>query len=286
MLPDAVPYLACPLCGEDFALAAGALRCPAGHSFDVARQGYANLLAGSARPGTADSEEMVAARAAFFAAGHYDVIAAAVADAAQRVLLDAPAGCVADIGAGTGFYLAEVLGRAPDRVGVALDISKRAARRAARAHPHIAAVVGDVWVRLPLRTGSAALVLDVFAPRNAAEFRRVLADDGALLVVTPGPQHLRELVEDLGLISVQADKDERLAEKLGADFALLESAPVSATMRLTHADVLSLAAMGPSARHIAPADLAARVAALPDPVEVTASVTVSVWRPRPEARPV
>jgi 23S rRNA (guanine745-N1)-methyltransferase len=38
--------------------------------------------------------------------------------------------------------------------------------------------------------------------------------------------------------------------------------------------------MGPSARHLDPAVLAAAVAALPDKVQVTVSVTVTRWRGR------
>ena len=74
-----------------------------------------------------------------------------------------------------------------------MDISARALRRAARAHPAIGAVGWDTWRPFPVRDAVMSLVLDVFAPRNAAEFRRVLRDDGALIVVTPAPGHLAEL---------------------------------------------------------------------------------------------
>ncbi|GAA3515531.1 putative RNA methyltransferase [Actinocatenispora rupis] len=273
MLADALPYLCCPICAADLTLSDRSLRCPAGHSFDVARQGYVTLLTGFAGPGTGDSAAMVAARAEFLAAGHYSPVVAALAAAA-----DPGPGAVLDLGAGTGHYLAGVLDALPHRVGLALDLSRYALRRAARAHPRIAAVGADTWRPLPVRTGSVGLVLNVFAPRNAAEIHRVLAADGQLLVVTPTPDHLRELVDALGLVGVDADKPRRLADGL-AGFEPGAARRVEFTMRLGHAAAATVVGMGPSARHLSADALADRIAALPDPVEVTASVTVAAYRP-------
>src|SRR6202044_3128376 len=74
---------------------------------------------------------------------------------------------------------------------------------------------------LPVADGAAAVVLDVFAPRNGAELRRVLHPAGRLLVVTPSPGHLAELAGPLGLLSVDPRKDERLAGTLGPYFRLV-----------------------------------------------------------------
>ncbi len=282
MLADVIACLVCPVCGSDLALEAAALRCARGHAFDVARQGYVNLLPGRARAGTADTPEMVDARAAFLGAGHYDEILDAVAAVSEVALGEGPAGCVADVGAGTGDYLARVLERSPGRVGLALDLSKHALRRAARAHPRIGAAVCDTWKPLPVRTGAAALVLDVFAPRNAAEFARILGPGGALVVVTPGAEHLRELVDVLGLVTVDERKDERLAGSLGERFTLVDPVPVRVDMSLTHDDVAALVGMGPSSRHVTAMEMAARIGALSEPVGVTAAVTVSLYHPVPQ----
>jgi 23S rRNA (guanine745-N1)-methyltransferase len=189
---------------------------------------------------------------------------------------------VVDVGAGTGHYLARVLERAPGRAGLALDLSKHALRRAASAHPRIGAAACDTWKPLPVRTGAAALVLDVFAPRNAAEFARVLGPGGALVVVTPASDHLRELVEVLGLVTVDARKGERLAGSLGERFVPAGSVPVRVTMSLTHADVAALVGMGPSSRHLTGPEIAARIGTLVEPVAVTAAVTVTVYRRAPQ----
>jgi len=224
VLDAALHCLACPLCEAPLVRHGGTLCCEAGHSFDIARQGYASLIPGDAYTGTADTAAMLEAREAFFAAGRFDPIVRAVAERASALLASGGAGCVVDVGAGPGRYLAAVLDAAPGRAGVALDLSKHAARRAARAHPRVAAAVADTWGRLPVATGAAALVLDVFAPRNAAEFRRLLAPDGALVVVTPTARHLREAVEALGLLAVDEDKGERLAGQLEADFTAEDEA--------------------------------------------------------------
>ena len=279
MLADVIGYLMCPVCGSDLALEGAALRCAQGHAFDVARRGYVNLLPGRARAGTADTPAMVDARAAFLGAGHYEAILDAVADVSEAALVDGPVGCVADVGAGTGHYLARVLERSPERAGLALDLSKHALRRAARAHPHIGAAVCDTWKPLPVRTGAVALVLDVFAPRNAAEFARILHPEGALVVLTPDADHLLELVDLLGLVSVDDRKDERLAGSLGKRFELVEAVPVRVAMSLGYADVEALVAMGPTSRHVTASDMRARIGALPEPVGVTAAVKVSVYRP-------
>ena len=89
-------------------------------------------------------------------------------------LRPAAPGCIVDLGAGTGWYLARALERLRGTTGLALDVSKPALRRAARAHPSLAAVACDAWGPLPLRDGGVAAVLDIFAPRNAAEIARVL----------------------------------------------------------------------------------------------------------------
>src|SRR5690606_18941782 len=153
-----------------------------------------------------------------------------------------------------------------------------AARRVARAHPRMAAVRADVWQRLPLATGAAAVVLSVFGPRNAPEIARVLHPQGRLVVVSPAPDHLRELVGPLGMLDVAPDKEERLARQLAA-FTPLTEEPVRYEVALTHDDVVHEVRMGPSAHHVTPDRLAAAVARLPDPVRVTVAVTVTTYRP-------
>ena len=229
------------------------VRCAEGHAYDVARQGYLSLLAG-ARPPVGDDADMVAARERVLGAGWFHPLTAALAQAAAP---GARAGAIVDVGGGTGHHLAGVLEAAPDRLGLVLDVSRYALRRAARAHPRAAALGADVWAELPLRDGVAATLLCVFAPRNGAELARVLAPGGVLVVATPAPEHLGALVDALGLLRVDPRKDERLADQLAGGFALQTRERCDWTMTLGRDDALALAAMGPSAFHATGADLAA-----------------------------
>ncbi|MGW6422769.1 putative RNA methyltransferase [Nocardia sp. NPDC055053] len=293
--------LACPECGDELQPRERALRCGTGHSFDIARQGYVGLLTGASTKMTGDTAAMLDARAAFQGAGHFAPIAAAIAQAfgattpgstdimsSDRAVVphNGPAAAhtpsdtsaVLEVGAGTGYYLAALLDAAPESAGIALDVAKPAARRAARAHPRMAAVLADAWRGLPIRDGALAGVLSVFAPRNPAEVARVLAPSGRFVVVTPTARHLNELVGPLDMVRVDPDKDRRLADSLSGSFTRTTHTLVEFPMKLARADVTNVIAMGPSAFHGTPAD-DPRIADLPDITEVTASVTVSAYVP-------
>ncbi|MBF4626618.1 putative RNA methyltransferase [Curtobacterium flaccumfaciens] len=286
MRDDLLPMLACPVCAEPLGrVDGGQVGCPNGHRFDEAKQGHLTLLPAKRRALTADTPEMVDARLRFLGRGHYAPVERALA----AIVADATApGIVLDVGSGPGTYLAHALraadgrlGVAPDalapvgrqptrRVGVALDLSAVAIRRAARAHERAGAVVGDVTERLPVVDGAAAVLLDVFAPRNQTEYARVLHADGVLAVVTPRTGHLAELAE--ATISVDPEKERRLHDSLTPSFALRSSEDLTWSMELSAEDVHDVVHMGPSHHHVA-AD------AVFEPATVTAAVTVSTWTP-------
>lgn len=274
MIEAVLEALRCPICGDRLSSDSARLRCSAGHSFDVAKQGYANLLTGRG-PAGADTPEMVAARAELLSAGHLQPITAAVVHAVGIAAGDS--GLILDVGAGTGHHLAAVLDALPAHHGVALDVSKAAARWAARAHPRIGSVVADVWRRLPLADGCTDVVLDLFAPRNGEEFHRVLRPGGTLLVVTPAPDHLAELVGPLGLIRVDPEKAERLDRTLGQWFDPMAVREHTYELGLSRDETARFVAMGPSAWHTEPAALGARLAQWTEPVPVTVSVTLRTY---------
>jgi len=278
-LSDITRFLSCPHCGGSLSLGAAVLRCGAGHTFDVARQGYVSLLGGRVPAEPADTAAMVAARAAFLDGGHFRPLAEGVAETAQHIVAGAVGRCVIDVGSGPGYWLASVLDRLPAHAGIAIDISKPALRRAARAHPRIGAVACDVRAPIPVRTGCAALVLSVFAPRNAPEMRRILGPGGALVVVTPTPDHLRELVGALGLLTVDPRKQERLEEALGSAFTRVAREARVFPLALARSATAAAVAMGPSAWHVDPAALRPALDRLPDPLPVTVSVEIATWHP-------
>lgn len=276
---DAVAILACPSCAAPLAVdqGEGSLRCSAGHSFDRARQGHVTLLPPGHRPPSGDSAPMVADRMAFLAAGHYAGISAALGGAVLAGEGAAPS-TLLDLGGGTGQHLAAVLDRAPAATGVVLDSSPYATRRAARVHPRAMAVVADTWARLPVRDAVVDRVLVVFAPRNGPETARVLRPDGRLVVVTPAPDHLAEIVGPLGLLRVDPDKSERLSASLEPHLRPVATTVHRETLLLDHAAVASLVGMGPHARHLTADALAASLGRFRGSVEVTISVVVAAYR--------
>lgn len=248
------------MCRAPLTLDAGAASCRSAHRFDVARQGYLNLLA-SPQPANADTADMVEARTRVLGSGAFDVIDEALARRLQgaRVVLDA--------GGGTGHHLARLLDAVPQARGVTIDVSVAAARRAARAHERAASVVADVWETLPLLSGRFDTVMCLFAPRNMREFARVLADGGLLAVVTPEQAHLAAVRDAYGLLDVEPGKDDRLLRSASGLFQPIARTVVRAGLDASAALVRDLVAMGPNAFH-----------GLPEAVEaMPTEVAVSLW---------
>lgn len=274
-LVDVVDLLGCPHCRQPLTLVegGGSVRCPLGHSFDVARQGYVNL-GGRAGPGNADTPAMLAARDRFLSAGHFRPLADRLLERADPA---GPAPRLLEVGAGTGYYLARLLSGLPGARGVALDVSVAAARRAARAHPRLGSVVADAWRPLPVASGAVDLLLDVFAPRNAAEFARVLSGSGRLLTVTPEAEHLAELRDALGLLGIQPGKQSQLESTLGGRFSSVSRETLGYQVELSGSALGDLVGMGPNAFHLGEAEISARVRSVGSPRTVSVAVSLEVW---------
>lgn len=273
---EVLAALRCPVCGAAFDRTEATVRCPTGHAFDVARQGHLTLRTGEALPANADSPAMVEARERLLATGHYAPIATRTA---ALIAEHAPpsTGLVLDLAGGTGYYLAAVLDQLPSHRGICLELSTAALKRAARAHPRAAAVGTDLRRTLPLADASAAVAMSVFGPRNIPEIRRVLVDDGLLAVVTPTPDHLHELIEPLGMLHVDVEKQSRLDAVL-ADFSPVVAESLDYRANMDHAALTALVAMGPSAHHVTAHEISDRVSALAASVDVTVSVRISLYR--------
>lgn len=188
----------CPVCGEPLPRADRSYRCVNGHPFDIAREGYINLLLPQHRrskdPGY--SKEMIAGRRDFFDAGHYEPLADGIAELVSSYLSSGGGErIVVDAGCGEGYYLRRLrtlLRRAnadDNTLLCGLDISKHGIRVAARRDPLGLYAVASTY-RMPILAETADLLLTHFSPVSAEDFRRVVKPGGVVLIGGPGEGHL------------------------------------------------------------------------------------------------
>ncbi|MFJ5860073.1 putative RNA methyltransferase [Pseudarthrobacter sp. NPDC092439] len=283
-MPDLGLPLLCPVCSGPLSpdrdgTAPRSLSCASGHSFDAARQGYFNFLVGKGTPFEPDSAAMVEARVNFLSRGHYDPLAEAVAAAVVPSLGEHPA--VLDSGTGTGHYLRAVLDAAAATgrpvAALGLDISKFGLRRAARLNPEALNLVWDVWRPLPLADSSVDAVTVIFAPRNPAEFARVLRPGGRLVVVTPRRGHLAAIAALTGMLGIEESKEDRLGQAMAEYFDTQGSTAVDIPLQLSRQDAAHLALMGPAGHHLDRNSVEARLAAVAEPLAADARFQVSVF---------
>jgi 23S rRNA (guanine745-N1)-methyltransferase len=252
--------LRCPICRLDLTQAAGALACQNRHSFDIARDGYVNLLRGGRRLPAAggDSADQLRHRAAFLATGHFDAVAAMIARHLRHASPSPPGGFwhVLDAGCGTGHHLDRIASqlRAP-AIGLGLDIAKEAARQAARRWPSLAFAVCDLWADWPVHDAAADLVISVFAPKNFTEMSRVLRPGGWMALVYPGPNHMAELGDRFVLMRRHEHKAQDYVEATERSVGPSTIARIVRRAILDRASIRAAVLMGPNARHIAEATL-------------------------------
>lgn len=175
--------LICPVCGQELSKEGRTYTCPAHHSFDIAREGYVNLMAGKP-PAVGDNRDMIAARHRTLESGIYAPLCEALRDAAS----EAPSGLFLDVGCGEGYYTERMAkARCGDTVGI--DISKDALKLSCRRLPEATLAVASAY-HLPLASGTVSLLSAIFAPMATEEFFRVLEPHGRLVLAVPGPYHL------------------------------------------------------------------------------------------------
>src|SRR5665213_1274422 len=222
--------LLCPVHGCHLALTREAKRvaCARGHSFDIARSGYINLLQPQERrsknPG--DTADAVAARRRLHDRGLTEPLLSGIAGMIHAV----PSDVVLDAGCGDGFYLGSLARQAGfDAHGV--DISIPAVDAAAKRYPECEWIVTNADRFVPYADRSFSIVLSITGRMNAGEFRRVLRDDGRLLVALAAPDDLIELR------GVGRDRVDRTVETFAKDFTLIDRRRVTTLVDLDSAEV-------------------------------------------------
>jgi len=204
------------------------LVCPRHHSFDIARSGYVNLLQPqdkkSKRPG--DSGEAVAARQRLHDRG----VSAPLLESIKDAVALGPGERILDAGCGDGFYLAN-LAREAGAEAHGIDISIPAVNAAAKRYPAFEWIVANADRFVPYEDASFDVVLSITGRMNPAEFRRVLREDGRLLVAIPAPDDLRELRGE------GRDRSARTIEEFAGEFTLVQRGVATASADLDAAGV-------------------------------------------------
>ncbi|HCL7919676.1 TPA: 23S rRNA (guanine(745)-N(1))-methyltransferase [Escherichia coli] len=233
----------CPLCHQPLSREKNSYICPLRHQFDMAKEGYVNLLPVQHKRSRdlGDSAEMMQARRAFLDAGHYQPLRDAIVGQ-LRERLDAKAAAVLDIGCGEGYYTHAFADALPEITTFGLDVSKVAIKAAAKRYPQVTFCVASSH-RLPFSDTSMDAIIRIYAPCKAEELARVVKPGGWVITATPGPRHLMELK---GLIYNEVHLHAPHAEQLKG-FTLQQSDELCYLMRLRGDEAVALLQMTPFA---------------------------------------
>lgn len=226
-------YLICPKCGDGLSLDNRRLICSQNHSYDIARQGYANLLLAnqkkSKQPG--DGADMVEARVQFLNQGYYQPIADLLNEnipTATRIL---------DIGCGEGYYTHQVAQQQPGSTSITgLDISRDAVKKACRLNKSIQWIVAS-GVQPPVEEQSFDCIISLFTPLMPKGFDHALAENGEVLCIYTGAQHLLELRE-LIYDQVQEERYDPIPEMRQAGFECIEQAALNFSFQLNSSEMI------------------------------------------------
>ncbi len=206
-----VSILRCPVCGKALTETGRTLRCERNHCFDIAKEGYCNLnSAHRSGDNIGDNKEMARSRRDFLNQGFYEPLADAVCQCV--------AGCtrngdtVLDICCGEGYYT-EYLAKRIERDFYGFDLSKNMVRLAAKRRCGAAFFVANI-ARIPIADSTVKAAFHLFAPFQAAEFGRILAEDGTLFTAIPGKRHLFGLKEVLYDTPYENDEQKPQADGL------------------------------------------------------------------------
>lgn len=188
----------CPLCKKNMNVnASNSLTCINGHSFDLSKQGYINMLLGSVK--TDYDKEMLESRNIICKSGFFDPM---IQEVSSLMLKEAPGDSlqeciILDAGCGEGSHLAGTLANLRNETGitfegVGIDISKEGIRIASRDYIYAIWCVADLS-KMPFKDKQFDAILNILSPSNYSEFNRVLKDKGTLIKVVPGSEYLIEL---------------------------------------------------------------------------------------------
>lgn len=263
--------LLCPVCREDLIIGDKVCSCKNGHSFDISKEGYINLLLSnkknSSLPG--DNKEMVDARENFLKKGFYGKLVDKLVECINKIKPQKVD--ILDVGCGTGYYsisIKKTRNMSDNLLGI--DISKFAVKKAAKQDRDSTFITASSF-DLPLKDKSFDVILNVFSPKANEEFSRVLKDDGILIEVMPGEQHMLEIkqamYENVRLNEIEYKYD---------GFEIIDSCEVKYSIELDKQDFINQISMTPYFYKTSKSDLAKLYDK--NSIEVTIDFIIAIWR--------
>ena len=187
-------YLICPVCSCELTRAENAYKCEKGHSYDIAKRGYVNLLMSTKSTTHGDNREMIEARERFLSKEFYSPLAEEICRRASENFSDG--GLLIDCGCGEGYYTDKLYSslskKYNDIIVCGFDISRDAVKYASRRNKKTELLVAGVY-HMPMKNECADMLVSVFSPFAREEFLRVLKKGGVLISAIPDKKHLWSL---------------------------------------------------------------------------------------------
>ena len=260
--------LKCPKCDKKLNIVDKSYRCENGHSYDIAKKGYVNLLMSQVSKNRhhGDDKIMSLSRRDFLDKGHYLPLARAVCEAVKGTK-------IADIGCGECYYLSYIKDNIKDAECVGIDISKEILEVAsARTKPRGIITAVASGAALPFADESFDTLVSVFAPISDKEFYRVLKKDGIILRVTPDVDHLYELKEAVYDIPRKND----ILDLSLDGFEIVKSERLCYTFSVDSHDAVNLFAMTPYYYKTAPSDRDKLLSV--ESIKITADFDITIYQ--------
>lgn len=230
-----IPFI-CPICKSTLLKNNNCIKCSNNHSFDIAREGYINLLPirskKSKNPG--DNREMMQARRRFLESGSYKPLAVKLLDIIIDLNNTKKLYNILDLGCGEGYYTSYLAENLPQDCSInALDISKVAIRYASKRYKRVNFCVASAY-EVPFPDESLDLIIRIYSPSQESELKRILKKGGHLITVTPGSRHLYQIRSQIYKeVHDHADIDES-----PKGFNLIERASIKYTINITEKELL------------------------------------------------
>lgn len=248
--------LACPICSSPLVVQdLKSLMCTNRHTFDIAKQGYLNLLNQNNKTNY-DKKLFEARRSVIADSGFFDQFNVALTETINEQTASNVELAIVDMGSGEGSHLANISNRLQSHfnqsiTGIGIDISKEGILEAARRYEESIWIVADL-ARTPLADEMCDVIINILSPSNYEEFKRVLKNDGVIIKVVPRESYLKELRHHFFKDSEkEAYSNMKVVDHFKEHFNVIKQESVHYTTTLDQSALTALVKMTPLTWNIA-----------------------------------